>query len=387
MKFRSIIKKNLFALLILIFVFSATETLNEVNFTPHQIPLFFDQKERKAMNILKNGVTIKMRRITRPKMLKGLYITGWTAGLDQFSDYIEIAKETEINTFIIDVKDATGYLSYESTVPFSKDINSSIKKISNIQKIVAQCKENGIYPVARIVVFKDPLLAAKRKDLAIKKSNGTIYYDRSNISWVDPYSETVWQYNVDIAEEAISMGFEEIQFDYIRFPAVPNSIELLYPYNKKAISKEDNIQLFLKYATDRIHKYKVKVEVNIFGLVLSATDDLGIGQNLEKIATYADYLCPMVYPSHYAQGSYGIKDPDSHPYETILKTLQAGIKRLKAIDSKCELIPYLQDFSLYHFYGKNEVQLEKKAVYDNGIADWFLWNAENLYTIDALEKE
>jgi len=387
MKFRSIIKKNLFALLILIFVFSATETLNEVNFTPHQIPLFFDQKERKAMNILKNGVTIKMRRITRPKMLKGLYITGWTAGLDQFSDYIEIAKETEINTFIIDVKDATGYLSYESTVPFSKDINSSIKKISNIQKIVAQCKENGIYPVARIVVFKDPLLAAKRKDLAIKKSNGTIYYDRSNISWVDPYSETVWQYNVDIAEEAISMGFEEIQFDYIRFPAVPNSIELLYPYNKKAISKEDNIQLFLKYATDRIHKYRVKVEVNIFGLVLSATDDLGIGQNLEKIATYADYLCPMVYPSHYAQGSYGIKDPDSHPYETILKTLQAGIKRLKAIDSKCELIPYLQDFSLYHFYGKNEVQLEKKAVYDNGIADWFLWNAENLYTIDALEKE
>jgi len=387
MKFRSIIKKNLFALLILIFVFSATETLNEVNFTPHQIPLFFDQEERKAMNILKNGVTIKMRRITRPKMLKGLYITGWTAGLDQFSDYIEIAKETEINTFIIDVKDATGYLSYESTVPFSKDINSSIKKISNIQKIVAQCKENGIYPVARIVVFKDPLLAAKRKDLAIKKSNGTIYYDRSNISWVDPYSETVWQYNVDIAEEAISMGFEEIQFDYIRFPAVPNSIELLYPYNKKAISKEDNIQLFLKYATDRIHKYRVKVEVNIFGLVLSATDDLGIGQNLEKIATYADYLCPMVYPSHYAQGSYGIKDPDSHPYETILKTLQAGIKRLKAIDSKCELIPYLQDFSLYHFYGKNEVQLEKKAVYDNGIADWFLWNAENLYTIDALEKE
>ena len=272
-------------------------------------------------------------------------------------------------------------------MPFSKDINSSIKKISNIQKIVAQCKENGIYPVARIVVFKDPLLAAKRKDLAIKKSNGTIYYDRSNISWVDPYSETVWQYNVDIAEEAISMGFEEIQFDYIRFPAVPNSIELLYPYNKKAISKEDNIQLFLKYATDRIHKYRVKVGVNIFGLVLSATDDLGIGQNLEKIATYADYLCPMVYPSHYAQGSYGIKDPDSHPYETILKTLQAGIKRLKAIDSKCELIPYLQDFSLYHFYGKNEVQLEKKAVYDNGIADWFLWNAENLYTIDALEKE
>ena len=387
MKFRSIIKKNLFALLILLFVFSATETLNEVNFTPHQIPLFFDKEERKAMNILKNGVTIKMRRITRPKMLKGLYITGWTAGLDQFSDYIEIAKETEINTFIIDVKDATGYLSYESTVPFSKDINSSIKKISNIQKIVAQCKENGIYPVARIVVFKDPLLAAKRKDLAIKKSNGTIYYDRSNISWVDPYSETVWQYNVDIAEEAISMGFEEIQFDYIRFPAVPNSIELLYPYNKKAISKEDNIQLFLKYATDRIHKYKVKVEVNIFGLVLSATDDLGIGQNLEKIATYADCLCPMVYPSHYAQGSYGIKDPDSHPYETILKTLQAGIKRLKAIDSKCELIPYLQDFSLYHFYGKNEVQLEKKAVYDNGIADWFLCNAENLYTIDALEKE
>jgi len=386
MKFRSIIKKNLFPLLILIFIFSPVETLNEVNYAPHQTP-FPVQKEWGAMDILKNGGTIKIHRTARPKALKGLYMTGWTAGLDRFSNYIKIAKETEINTFIIDIKDATGYLSYESTVPLSKDINSSIKKISNIQKIVAQCKENGIYPVARIVVFKDPLLAAKRKDLVIKKSNGAIYYDRSNISWVDPYSETVWQYNVDIAEEAISMGFEEIQIDYIRFPAVPNSIELLYPYNKKAISKEDNIQLFLKYATDRIHKYGVKVEVDIFGLVLSATDDLGIGQNLEKIATYADYLCPMVYPSHYAQGSYGIKDPGAYPYETILKTLQDGIKRLKTIDSKCELIPYLQDFSLYHFYGKNEVQLQKKAVYDNGIADWFLWNAANIYTIDALEKE
>lgn len=386
MKFRSMIKKKLFVLLTLIFIFSTAETLNEANYTLHQTP-FPIQKEWGAMDILKNGGTIKIHRTARPKTLKGLYITGWTAGLDRFSDYIKIAKETEINTFIIDIKDATGYLSYKSTVPLSKDINSSIEKISNIQKIVAQCKENGIYTVARIVVFKDPLLAAKRKDLVIKKSNETIYYDRSNIPWVDPYSETVWQYNVEIAEEAISMGFEEIQFDYIRFPAVPNGIELLYPSNKKAISKEDNIQLFLKYATDRIHKYGIKVEVDIFGLVLSATDDLGIGQNLEKIATYADYLCPMVYPSHYARGSYGIENPDAHPYETILLTLQYGIKRLKTIDSKCKLISYLQDFSLYSFYGKNEVQLEKKAVYDNGLTDWFLWNAANIYIIDALEKE
>lgn len=383
---KSLIKKSFLIVFTILLIFSPSEIIKEIDCVPHNAP-FPIQKEYGSIDFLKNGAHIKTQYVVHPSVVRGLYITGWTAGSSGFDKFIKIAKETEINTFVIDVKDATGYISYESNVPLSKQIHSSKNKIRNIQEIISQCKENGIYPVARIVVFKDPILARRRKDLVIKKANGAIYYDRSGLPWVDPYSKIVWKYNVDIAVEAISMGFEEVQFDYVRFPAIASSTKLMYPHNKDHISREDDIQAFLKYATERIHKYGVKVEADVFGLVLSAKNDLGIGQKLEKIATYADYICPMVYPSHYWNGSYGITDPDAHPYETISKSIEDGKERLAAINSHCMLIPYLQDFTLYHHYGIKEIQQEKKALYDNGIKQWFMWNAANVYTVGALNKQ
>ena len=383
---KSLIKKTFLVIFTILLIFSPSEILKETDCIPHSTP-FPIQKEYGSMDFLKNGAHIKTEYVIRPSDIRGLYITGWTAGSSGFDKFIKIAKETEINTFVIDVKDATGYISYQSNVPLSKQIHSSKDKIRKIQKFVSQCRENGIYPVARIVVFKDPVLARHRKDLVIKKANGAVYYDRSGLPWVDPYSKTVWKYNVDIAIEAISMGFEEVQFDYVRFPAISSSIKLVYPHNKNHISKEDDIQAFLRYATGRIHKYGVKVEVDVFGLVLSAENDLGIGQRLEKIATYADCICPMVYPSHYRKGSYGIADPDAHPYETISKCIKDGKERLAAVNSNCILIPYLQDFTLYHHYGVKEIQQEKKALYDNKIKQWFMWNAANVYTVEALKTQ
>ncbi len=382
---KSFIKKAFLLVFTMLLIFSPSAVLKEASHTSHNTILPM-QKRYGSMDFLKSGAGVKTQYVTHPSNIKGLYITGWTAGSSHFDAFIKVAKETEINTFVIDVKDATGYISYQSNVPLSQRIHSSKSKIKNIQKVVSQCKENGIYPVARIVVFKDPVLARHRKDLVIRKTNGTIYYDRSGLPWVDPYSKTVWKYNVDVAIEAISMGFEEVQFDYVRFPAVSSSAKLMYPHNKNHISKEDDIQAFLKYATGRIHKYGVKIEVDVFGLVLSAENDLGIGQKLEKIAAHADYVCPMVYPSHYWKGSYGIEDPDAHPYETISKCIKDGKKRLAVINSKCILIPYLQDFTLYHHYGVKKIQQEKKALYDNGVKQWFMWNAANVYTIGALER-
>ncbi len=383
---KKVLKRLSLLLLILIFVFSPSETINEFYFNKNgdAYPI---QKEWGSMDFILNGARIKNSYgMLRPKNLHGIYITGWTAGSSRFGELIKIAKENEINAFVIDVKDATGYLSFDSNIPLAKQIHSNRAKMRSLQKITSECIKNGIFPIARIVVFKDPVLARHRKDIVVRKINGSIYYDRSDLPWVDPYSKIVWDYNISVAKAAIAAGFREIQFDYVRFPAVPNSLKLIYPANKNHISKSDDISYFLKYATDILHKYGVKVEADVFGLVLTNKSDLGIGQNLEKMAKYADYICPMVYPSHYWRGSFGFSDPDAHPYGVIDHALKDGIERLKAINSSCKLIPYLQDFSLYHHYGREQILLEKKAVYDNGIKSWFMWNAANIYTVGALKN-
>ena len=372
-----------FLFLALMLVFSPSQSANEYFVKQHNSYVPF-QKYYGSMDLVISGAKLKKDySVKRPSVLHGIYITGWTAGTPRFEKLIAQAKGSGINAFVIDVKDATGYLSFESDIPFAREIGSNRHKISDLQKITRECIENGIYPIARIVVFKDPVLARHRKDLVVKKKNGAVFYDRSGLPWVDPYSKTIWKYNVDVAKEAIGAGFREIQFDYVRFPAVPSSLSLVYPANKSHISKADNIADFLRYATNELHKYGVKVEADVFGLVLSNKEDLGIGQNLEKMAQYADFICPMVYPSHYWSGSFGYSDPDAHPYEIVDHALKDGLSRLKKIHSKCKLIPYLQDFSLYHRYGIEQVKEQEKAVYDNGLKSWFMWNAANIYTFGA----
>ncbi len=373
-------------LVLLFLVFSPSESVEEFYVEKHNSYVPF-QKYYGSMDFVLNGA--KMRSdysVKRPSVLHGIYITGWTAGTPRFEKLLKQAKRSGINAFVIDVKDATGYLSFDSDIPFAEEIHSNRRKIPDLQKIARECIENGIYPIARIVVFKDPVLARNRKDLVVRKKNGAIFYDRSGLPWVDPYSKTIWKYNVDVAKAAIAAGFREIQFDYVRFPAVPSSLKLVYPANKTHVSKADNIAAFLKYAVSELHPYGVKVEADVFGLVLSNKEDLGIGQNLEKMAKYADYICPMVYPSHYWSGSFGYSDPDAHPYEIVDHALKDGIARLRKIHSKCQLIPYLQDFSLYHNYSVPQVEAQVKAVYDNGLKSWFMWNAANIYTFDAFGK-
>ena len=383
---KRILKRVVLLIITLLFVFSPSEAITEYFVNKNAIP-YPIQKEWGSMDFLLNNAHIKNRYgIVRPENLRGLYITGWTAGSSRFNELLKIAKENDINAFVIDIKDATGYLSYKSDIPLAGEIGSNSGKIASLQVIASKCIKNNIFPIARIVVFKDPVLAKHKKDIVVRKANGEIYYDTSGLPWVDPYSKIVWNYNISVAKDAISAGFREIQFDYVRFPAVPNSLKLIYPANRNDLPKSDNTANFLQFASQNIHKYGVKVEADVFGLVLTNKEDLGIGQNLEKMAKYVDYICPMVYPSHYWSGSFGYSDPDANPYGVIDHALKDGIKRLAEVHSKCKLIPYLQDFSLYHHYGKEQILLEKKAVYDNGIKSWFIWNAANVYTIGALKN-
>lgn len=333
--------------------------------------------------------------------VKGIYMTGNTLGLkSRFNELIDLIDRTELNAVVIDVKDDYGTLTYSSNIPMVKELgaDNTVKDKDFVQTMNILAEKN-IYPIARIVTFKDRTAATKRPDLAIKSKDGSIWRDNKGDAWLNPYNRESWEYPIQIAEEAALMGFKEIQFDYVRFPT--DGKRSLIDYGESAsIPMQDTIAEFLKYARQRLEPYGVYVSADIFGLVTTVEDDMGLGQHLETLATAVDFLCPMVYPSHYALGTYGVKYPDSNPYtivNTSLTVAKERISKLETDEKKAKIRPWLQDFSAtwlkkeygpyYTPYGAEQIRAQKKATYDAGLDQWILWNAGNKYTEGGLDKE
>ncbi len=314
--------------------------------------------------------------------VKGIYLTSWTAGSKtRLNQLVDFSNRTEINAMVIDVKDDTGIISYPSRVPLARTLGAGRAKFDP-KAVLEVLRRNRIYPIARIVVFKDPYLAAHRTDLAVKSTQGGLWRDFKGLYWVDPYNKAVWDYTVAIAEEAAGLGFKEIQFDYVRFTSDGVLKYCLYPASDNR-RKADVIRDFLKYAYARLNPLGVKVSADVFGLTCSATDDLGIGQVLEKVAEGVDVICPMVYPSHYRKGAYQLPDPDRAPYETVYQSLIHARRRLEALEPgrKVVLRPWLQDFSLRNRYGREQLLAQIKAVEDAGFEEWIFWNPGNTYDL------
>ncbi|NLM38167.1 MAG: hypothetical protein GX202_08585, partial [Firmicutes bacterium] len=312
-----------------------------------------------------------------PEEVRGIYATGWVAGTPSlFQSLLRFFDATPVNSLVVDIKDDTGKLSYRSAVPMVNLLGAWENKIADAQKMLQTLQQKKVYPIARLVVFKDPYLAEKRPDLALKQPNGEVWRDYKGLAWVDPHAREVWDYNIQIAKEAVKMGFPEIQFDYVRFASDGNLRNCVYPYADGS-SKEDVIREFLLYARAELEPLGAVVSADIFGLVCSAADDLFIGQKLEKIAEAVPVISPMVYPSHYAKGSYGLADPDRRPYETVLRSLEDARRRLK--DYPVKLRPWLQDFSLGNTYGPAQIQAQIRAVYDAGVREWLFWNPSCRY--------
>lgn len=309
--------------------------------------------------------------------VRGIYVTSWVSGSQRMADIIAFIKANkDINAIVIDVKDDTGVISYPSNIPLAREIGSTSKRIADLPKLVKELKEAGIYTIARIVVFKDPLLATKHTDWAVKDRNGSLWRDRKGMIWVDPHSRNVWKYNLDIAKEVIQMGFSEVQFDYVRFLSDGKISQAVYPFSKGE-AHEDVIHNFLKYSKTEINRMGVPLSADIFGLVLSVPDDLNIGQKFEKIADAVDYISPMVYPSHYPKGTFNLDNPDKHPYEVVSNAMKDAIRRIPDIHSKMR--PWLQDFDLGNPYGRAELMAQIKALNELGISEWLLWNPRNRY--------
>ncbi len=329
--------------------------------------------------------------------VKGIYMTGNTvANTEKFNSLIKLINTTELNAVVIDVKDDEGLMTYHSEVPDAEFTGANKKvRIKDIDAVMKVLKENNIYSIARIVTFKDRKAGDKYASLAVKNTSGGIWRDKHGMSWLNPYNRDSWNYIVSIAEEAATKGFDEIQFDYVRFPTDGNMKIINYGANAKGKSKAEAIAEFLSYGRERLNKKGVVVSADVFGLVTTATDDMRIGQHLESIAKSVDVISPMVYPSHYGKGSYGVAEPDFEPYKIVNRSMSVAQKRIdsmKDTGNKAVLRPWLQDFTAtylpkYKRYGSAEVRAQIDATYAAGAEEWLLWNAGNKFTTGALKKE
>jgi hypothetical protein len=333
-------------------------------------------------------------RVPRPDSLRALYVNGWAAGgRTRMRELIRIADETEINAFVIDIKESDTYLTHDSTgIALAKEIGADTMPRSKwLPELVDTLIAHGIYPIARIVVFKDRMLAEKKPELAIRHVDGSVWLDQKGKPWVNPYDRRVWDYNIAIAREALDLGFSEVQWDYVRFPDVTEARRrtMAFP-GSNGVSRDENIAAFIRYSKEQLAEYQVPVTADVFGLVTHLEGDVGIGQNWEKVITTADAVLPMVYPSHYFGGVYGFTRPNAHPYEMVRISMQDAVERTRAVQQRGqktgEIIPWLQAFTADYLkdgitYGASHVRQQIAATYDAGLKSWVLWNPGSNYQV------
>src|SRR5687768_8711794 len=331
-------------------------------------------------------------RVPTPDTVRGLYVNRWAALGRRMGELIDVAKRTEVNALVIDVKDDRGFVLYKSRVPLAVQIGADTNSAMSHRRLRAlldTMAAHKIYPIARIVVAKDPLLAEKRLDWAIKrKADMQPWLDKNGQPWLDPHHREVWQYAVDLAKEAHDLGFSEAQFDYVRFPDEKRLIrEAVYPLAKGRF-RAQVIREQLGFMRSALKPTGMPVTIDVFGLTATDTTDMGIGQRWEMFIDQADVVLPMVYPSHFAPGTYKIGNPNANPYSTIDRAMKDVKRRSANVPNAAKVIPWYQDFTLGPpRYGPAQVRAQIKAGYDNGFQSWILWNPRSSYNLGALMPE
>ncbi|THG91704.1 GTP-binding protein [Alkalihalobacillus alcalophilus ATCC 27647 = CGMCC 1.3604] len=325
--------------------------------------------------------------------VRGIYVTGHSAGGARFNSLVELINNTDLNSMVVDIKDDHGYLTFRPE-PESKYYDISQSYINDIEGFMEKLEEEEIYPIARIVVFKDTVLAEKKPEWSFK-DNGEVWKNGRGEAFVNPFLEEVWEYNVELAKKAAKLGFKEIQFDYVRFPEgfERRDEDLQYEVGKYSGGDSDNIQKrvtavtdFVAYAREQLSSYDVDVSVDIFGYAATISEAPGIGQNFSKISENVDVISSMIYPSHWTP-YFGIDKPDTQPYELTKAYAEVENEVLGALDDPPISRPWIQDFTAtwlgsgnYIQYGKEEVEAQIRALNEAGINEFLLWNARNRYT-------
>lgn len=327
--------------------------------------------------------------------VKGIYVTS-RAAMDMRDELVQIADTTEINAMVIDVKDDNGKITYNMYSKAARDIEAVTNTITDMENFLRALKEKNIYPIARIVAFKDPYLAEQKKELALKNKDGSLYRDNNGECWINPYNREVWDYLIEVASQAAAAGFSEIQFDYIRFSTGKGMSEVDFGPEAETKSKEEIIIEFTKYAYEKLKPLGVFVSADVYGTIISSSIDAGlVGQNYVEMSKYLDYICPMIYPSHFGEGNYGVEHPDLEPFKIVRKVLTASRTKLEQIpegEHRAIVRPWLQDFTAtwikhYQEYGGLELREQIGGVYGAGYNEWLLWDAGCTYSVDGLHGE
>ena len=328
--------------------------------------------------------------------VRGIYISGPMAGSTElFQNILDSAAGTEINTVVIDFKDDQGRITCPVDSPVASEIGACRPYVQDMKGLIASLKERGLYVIARVVAFRDPWLAEKKPEWSLHLADGSLYRDRQGMAWVDPYRKEVWDYLVEVGTEAKEAGFDEVQFDYIRFSTEGTMRDVVFD---EAVtggrSKTDVITEFVKYAYENLASQGLFVSADVFGTIIgSDIDAQAVGQVYTEMAKHLDYICPMIYPSHYGPGNFGLEHPDTMPYETVLEALKKSQMVMDQaaeadghVSSQAIVRPWLQDFTASYLgegnyipYGYNEVQRQIQAVKDAGYDEWMLWSAANRY--------
>jgi hypothetical protein len=364
--------------------------------------------------ILNESSTPLQSQLTNPpSVIKGIYLTGWTAGSPAFVEkLIKFMKRTELNAVVIDIKDYSGYVSYPMDVPDVISFGAEKQiRITHINALIKEFHDNGIYVIGRITDFQDPILANAHPEWALKnKKTGAVWKDNNDLSWIDPAAKPAWNYIASIARDAFSRGFDEVNFDYIRFASDGSLGNIVYPYWDQKTPMATVIEGYFQFLRNTFSGKRISVD--LFGLSTVDDSGLGIGQVIEDAYKYFDYVCPMVYPSHYANGFIGYKNPAEHPYDVIYYSLTHALGKILFLGNykttvasatvtnfdinkvpNTKLRPWLQDFDMGATYTSQMIRQEKQAVYDSldtassskYYGGWLYWNAANTYFTSSTE--
>ena len=354
----------------------------------------------------------KVVHLPTPEPLKAIYMTSCVAGTPSFrADLVALTEKTELNSIVIDIKDWSGGLSF---IPRDAGLQTFVSNrclAPDMEDFITLLHGKGIYVIGRITVFQDPLLASRRPDLAVKKkSDGTLWEDYKGLHYLDPGAKEAWEHVALIAKESYAIGFDELNFDYIRFPSDGPMNDIAFPWSGNR-AKAEVLEDFFSYLSSVLRPLGAILSADVFGMTTSNSDDLNIGQVLERIEPYFDYVAPMVYPSHYPPHFRGLDNPNHYPYEVVNFSMATAVKRFRAtttlvtlrgvtpfasttpplypkkVSDTKKLRPWLQDFDYGGNYDIPEVQAQIQATYDAGLTSWMLWAPSNRYTRGALLPE
>lgn len=319
---------------------------------------------------------------------KALYLTVYGIGAPFLRDpALDVIQKSGMNALVIDLKGDRGLIPYPSALPMAAKAGAlKLRTIPDLKELASTLKAKGLYLIARIVVFKDDLLVNLRPDWAVRGAGGAIWKDREGLAWIDPFHKEAWDYTLGVAEEAAAAGFDEIQFDYVRFP---DSVGVAFSQPSTEAARVETITAFLREAKRRLAPYNVFLAMDMFGYVCWNRNDTGIGQRVEELATVVDYISPMLYPSGFQFGIPGYRNPVAAPYEIVYKSLEECKGRTAGTAVRYR--PWLQAFPDYAFdrqvFGADQIGKQIKASNDAGTVGWMLWNPRNVYSANDIKPQ